>query len=112
MGLFRTLRDAILTPPELKIVAEIYADQRVWNVLVKLHNMRIAQLGEEIMGINTMTSEGQIREHGVKERVNENEHFLDIFRRERERQEKILRNSQKKVRKEQKFKSITSLQDL
>lgn len=112
MGLFRALKDVVLTPPELRVMAEIYSDERVWNLLVKLHNMRIAQLGEEIMGTNTMTPEGQIKEHGLKERVIENEHFLQLFQRERERQEKVLKTAQRKDLRQKRFKPINRLQDL
>lgn len=112
MGLFKALKDIVFTPPEQKTIAQLYADQKYWNVIVKLHNMRIAQLGEEIMGTNTMTPEGQVREHGLKERVNENEHFISLFKTEWERQEKTRRVEERKEFRQKKFRKITSLQDL
>jgi hypothetical protein len=112
MALFQTLKDALITPPELKLMAEIYGDSRVWNVLIKVHSMRIAQLGEEMMSTNTMTPEGQIKEHGLKERVAENEYYLDLFKRERTRQEKILRNKQRDDVKQKRYQSINKLTDL
>lgn len=112
MGLFKTLKEIIFHPEEEKVIAEIYANQKYWNIIVKLHNARIAQLGEEMMGTNTMTPEGQIKEHGLKERVNENEYYLSIFKAEHEKQEKLRKKNECKESKEGRFRKITSIKDL
>lgn len=112
MGLFKTLKEIVFKPEEEKVLAEIYENQKYWNVIVKLHNARIAQLGEEMMGTNTMTPEGQIKEHGLKERVNENEYYLSIFKAEHERQEKLRRKKEHKAIKEERFKKVITIKDL
>lgn len=112
MSLFKKLKDILFSTSELKEMSELYANQRYWNILVKAHNMRIAQLGEEMMSINTMTPEGQVKEHGCKERVKENEYFLTLFKAEFERQEKAKRKQDRMDNRKQKFHKINYLKDL
>lgn len=112
MSIFKKLKEILITPPEYKMMAELYGNVNYYNLLVKLHNMRIAQLGEEIMGANTMTSEGQIKVHGLQKKVEENEHYLAMFEKARQDIEKKLKAESKKVFRQQRFKPINKLQDL
>lgn len=112
MGLLKRLKEIAFTQPELKGFSELYANRKYWDILIKVHNMRIAQLTEESLGINTLTSEGQIKDHGVKERIRENELYIDLFEQEVKSQEKARKVEEHKQLRRDRFKPIKSLFDL
>ena len=101
-----------MTPPEQKLMAEAYMDEKLWSLLIKVHNMRISQLGEQLMNVDTRTAEGRIEDHGLKEKIRENEHFLNLFKQEYQKRQKALKKQQKNRAEKERFNKPNKLQDL